>query len=95
VGGIETIAAGGMHNVAIDQKGQVRTWGINDGASLGRVTGKDEDLQYRPFVVEELVKAGFRAVKVCAGDSVSVAISDKGDLRVWGSFRVSTRVFLG
>lgn len=31
----------------------------------------------------------FRAVRVAAGDSVSLAISDRGELRAWGSFRVS------
>lgn len=31
----------------------------------------------------------FRATRVAAGDSVSVALSDQGEVRVWGSFRVS------
>ena len=100
-GGIETLAAGGMHTLAIDQKGQVRSWGINDGAALGRITATNPDpnnpgrflpndeFESWPFVVEELKKEGFRAVKVAAGDSVSVAVSDKGDVRAWGSFRVS------
>lgn len=98
-GGIETIAAGGMHTLAIDQKGQVRSWGINDNAALGRNTAKIPDPENAggflpadeyetwPFVIEALVKENFRAVKVAAGDSVSVAVSDKGDVRAWGSFR--------
>lgn len=49
----------------------------------------NEDLETYPYVVEALEKEGFRAVQVAAGDSVSVAISDKGELRAWGSFRVS------
>jgi regulator of chromosome condensation len=79
---------------------QVRSWGINDNAALGRITANvpnpndpsatvpNEDLETYPFVVETLEKEGFRAVKVAAGDSVSVALSDKGEIRVWGSFRV-------
>jgi regulator of chromosome condensation len=67
---------------------------------LGRVTNDvddpsnpgskipNEDLETYPYVVEALEKQGFRAVQVAAGDSVSVAISDKGELRAWGSFRV-------
>lgn len=31
----------------------------------------------------------FRATRVAAGDSISVALSDQGEVRVWGSFRVS------
>lgn len=34
-------------------------------------------------------KPTFRAVQVDAGDSISVALSDDGQLRAWGSFRVS------
>ena len=48
-----------------------------------------EVLQCQPMVVQSLVDEGFRAVKVVAGDSVSVALSSEGRLRVWGSFRVS------
>lgn len=48
----------------------------------------NEDLESYPFVVETLEQEGFRAVQVAAGDSISVAISEKGELRAWGSFRV-------
>ena len=48
----------------------------------------NEDLESYPYIVETLSKEGFRAVQVDAGDSVSVAVSDRGELRVWGSFRV-------
>lgn len=42
------------------------------------------------MIVQKLVDEKFRAVHVAAGDSVSVAISDVGQLRAWGSFRVRT-----
>ncbi|WVR09387.1 hypothetical protein IAU60_006454 [Kwoniella sp. DSM 27419] len=98
-GGLEAVACGGMHTLAIDEAGRVRSWGINDNAALGRKTSDvpdpanpgssipNEDLETYPYVVESLEKEGFRAVRVAAGDSVSVAISDKGELRAWGSFR--------
>ena len=35
------------------------------------------------------MEEGFRTVSVAAGDSVSVAVSDQGEIRAWGSFRVS------
>ncbi|OCF40717.1 pim1 protein + RNA transporter 2 [Kwoniella heveanensis CBS 569] len=98
-GGLEAVACGGMHTLAIDEAGRVRSWGINDNAALGRKTTDvpdpanpsamipNEDLETYPFVVESLEKEGFRAVQVAAGDSVSIALSDKGELRAWGSFR--------
>ena len=42
-----------------------------------------------PYPLQSLVDEGFRAVKITAGDSICAAISDEGELRVWGSFRVS------
>lgn len=40
------------------------------------------------MLVEKLREEGFRAVRVAAGDSISVAIDATGDVRAWGSFRV-------
>ncbi|KAK8854578.1 hypothetical protein IAR55_003317 [Kwoniella newhampshirensis] len=98
-GGLEAVACGGMHTLAIDEAGRVRSWGINDNAALGRKTSDvpdpnnpgsmipNEDLETVPMVIESLEKEKFRAVQVSAGDSISVAISDSGELRAWGSFR--------
>lgn len=65
---------------------------INDNAALGRKTDvpgvESEELETQPMLVEGLVEEGFKAVRVAAGDSVSLAISDQGELRCWGSFRV-------
>lgn len=95
-GGPETVACGGMHSLLVDGLGQIWSWGINDNAALGRKTegieGVDqEELESRPMIVEGLVQGSehqvFRAVRVSAGDSVSVAVSEKGETRAWGSFR--------
>ncbi|GMK55925.1 hypothetical protein CspeluHIS016_0209810 [Cutaneotrichosporon spelunceum] len=98
-GGIDAIAAGGMHSLGIDELGQVRSWGINDGAMLGRLTANIpdpsnvgetipfENLETQPLVIEALKDAGFYAVKIACGDGVSIAINDAGDLCAWGSFR--------
>jgi hypothetical protein len=48
-----------------------------------------EELAATPHVLDALVEQGFRAVAVEAGDCTGVAISDKGELRIWGTFRVS------
>ena len=77
------------------------SFGINDEATLGRETEhvpdplnpgdflSSGDLEATPYPVKGLLDENFRAVKIVAGDSVSAAISSDGQLRVWGSFKVS------
>jgi alpha-tubulin suppressor-like RCC1 family protein len=96
-----------LFNVVLIGVMQVWSWGINDNASLGRPTTnvpdpdnpeetlEDEILETQPMVIQTLVDENFRAVDVSAGDSVSVALGHEGDLRVWGSFRVSISCFHG
>jgi regulator of chromosome condensation len=74
---------------------------VNDDAALGRITKDVSDpnnpgqflnvdlLTTIPHTLQNLVDDGFRALKVAAGDSISAAIGSEGELRVWGSFRVS------
>lgn len=80
---------------------QVWSCGVNDDAALGRVTKDVPDpdnpgsfidtdtITSYPYPLQSLVDENFRAVRIAAGDSVSAAINSDGDLRVWGSFRVS------
>ncbi|GAA6033958.1 hypothetical protein JCM8097_000428 [Rhodosporidiobolus ruineniae] len=94
-GGVADIICGGMHTLAVDGEGKVWSWGINDNAALGRVTDEkstgieSEELESNPFPVENLdtPRAPFKTVKVAAGDSVSLAVSDYGEIKAWGSFR--------
>lgn len=94
-GGISDVDCGGLHTLAVDTEGKVWSYGINDSGALGRITlgveGQDqEELEMYPGLVQGLKKEDFKAAKVYAGDSVSVAISENGDLKVWGSFRVGS-----
>ncbi|MBW0524459.1 hypothetical protein O181_064174, partial [Austropuccinia psidii MF-1] len=94
------LAGGGMHTLLVDDDGQIWSWGINDNAALGRKTEgiegvEQEELESRPMLVSALNPQSnpdsgshpFKAARVSAGDSVSVAISDQGELVAWGSFR--------
>ena len=65
---------------------QVFTWGCNDEGALGRKTA-DEDDCYVPGKVE----LGEPIVQVCAGDSHSAALTQKGTVLAWGTFRVKPR----
>ncbi|KAF8897848.1 regulator of chromosome condensation 1/beta-lactamase-inhibitor protein II [Infundibulicybe gibba] len=99
--GLESIAAGGLHSILIDEKGKVWTCGVNDDAALGRITHNVPDpkkpgsfldideLTSVPHPLESLVEQNFRAVQVATGDSICAALSTEGELRVWGSFRVN------
>ncbi|BGP01920.1 Guanine nucleotide exchange factor SRM1 [Rhodotorula toruloides] len=92
-GGVADLVCGGMHTLAVDGEGRVWSWGINDNAALGRLTTKpgftSEELEATPGLVENLPLESFKAVRVAAGDSVSLAISERGEVRAWGSFRAA------
>ncbi|KDQ61663.1 hypothetical protein JAAARDRAFT_66744 [Jaapia argillacea MUCL 33604] len=97
--GLESVVAGGVHTLFIDESGAVWSCGVNDDAALGRITGgvpdpsnpgsslKSEALEVTPHRLQSLVDEKFRAVQIAAGGCVSAAISTDGQLRVWGSFR--------
>lgn len=68
---------------------------INDNAALGRLTSKpdieSEELEANLYPVEGLTglnEEEFKAIRVAAGDSVSLAVSEQGEVKAWGSFRV-------
>jgi regulator of chromosome condensation len=63
------------------------TQNIPDPNNPGSFLDIDE-LTSIPHPLQSLVEEGFRAVKIASGDSICGAVSDQGELRVWGSFRV-------
>ncbi|KAH9475628.1 Protein pim1 [Psilocybe cubensis] len=62
--------------------------GIPDRENPGSFLSVD-DLSAVPHPLQSLVDEGFRAVKAASGDNICAAVSDKGELRVWGSFRAN------
>ncbi|KAG9095608.1 hypothetical protein FRC06_009628 [Ceratobasidium sp. 370] len=102
--GIESLAAGGMHTLAVDEAGKLWTWGTNDDGALGRmVEGPDPEdpsktidsdvAESTPTVLKTLVDEEFRTVAIAAGNNVSVALSSEGKLKAWGSFRSNEGAF--
>ncbi|KAF5363508.1 hypothetical protein D9756_000340 [Leucocoprinus leucothites] len=97
--GLESIAAGGLHTLFLDEQGTVWSCGVNDNAALGRITTNVPDpnnegsfldideLTSWPKPVQALVDENFRTVRIAAGDNVGAAVSDKGEFRLWGTFR--------
>jgi regulator of chromosome condensation len=102
--GIVDVAAGGMHCAAVDQKGRVWTWGVNDQGVLGRDTTwspqnedadmdeDDDDDKLNPKEsVPGLVEGfpeGTVISKIACGDSITVALTTEGKVYAWGTFRV-------
>ncbi|KAJ7038028.1 RCC1/BLIP-II [Mycena alexandri] len=83
--GVESVAAGGMHSLFLDSNGKIWSFGSNDSLALGRLT---QPPQGKPDNVPELVSGleDFRATAIAASDNLSVALSDAGELRAWGTF---------
>ncbi|RPD54671.1 RCC1/BLIP-II [Lentinus tigrinus ALCF2SS1-6] len=100
--GFESVAAGALHSVFIDEKGTVWTCGMNDNAELGRptitITQGDTTVEvdeatslpfHVPVPIQSLVDEGFRAVKVAVGDCIGAVLDSHGHLRAWGTYRTS------
>ncbi|KAJ6588619.1 regulator of chromosome condensation 1/beta-lactamase-inhibitor protein II [Mycena capillaripes] len=82
--GLEMVAAGGMHSLILDSNGKVRGFSFVE-VFLGRLTKPPDG---KPDNLPELVSGleGFRTTAIAASDNLSVAISETGELRAWGTF---------
>ncbi|KAA6415269.1 MAG: regulator of chromosome condensation [Trebouxia sp. A1-2] len=93
-------AAGGMHCVALAANHEVWTTGVNDEGALGRPTaskiwenaGVPLTDAYTWGKVDVPSLHG-RVVQVAAGDSHTVALTEKGAVYAWGTYRDATGVF--
>jgi len=75
--GFKAISAGGQHRMALDEKGKVWTWGINQGGQLG-----DGTTIPKPYRVEVVGLENIQ--KISAGGMHSVALDGQGKVWVWG-----------
>lgn len=73
-------AWGGRHGLAIRMDGRIVSWGQNLDGCLG--LGSDDSFEYAPRPVPIDIPGRF--VHVGAGNGVSLAIRDDGDMFVWG-----------
>ncbi|XP_042194775.1 regulator of chromosome condensation isoform X2 [Callorhinchus milii] len=79
--------AGGMHTVCLSVTGNVYTFGCNDDGALGRETSEEGS-----EMVPERVILNEHVVQVSAGDSHTAALTDIGEVYIWGSFRDNTGI---
>ncbi|CAI5480436.1 unnamed protein product [Closterium sp. Yama58-4] len=76
---ITHLAAGGFHTLAVDDEGRVWSWGRGGSGQLGQHSLLTQPV---PRVVPGL--AGVKIARVAAGSAWSAALSDEGQLFVWG-----------
>ncbi|TFK17675.1 hypothetical protein FA15DRAFT_710560 [Coprinopsis marcescibilis] len=93
--GIVTVTSGGLHTYLLDDAGNVWSSGTNDEGALGRETKKDPsdnepDLRANHYaVIKGLNEDELRATRLAADHTFGAALGEKGELKVWGTFRGS------
>lgn len=78
------VACGSYHSFAIDQKGRVYAWGLNNYGGLGIPDGAGEDSAAvpKPQLVETLQE--YKIVDIAGGQHHSLACTEDGKLLAWG-----------
>lgn len=81
---IAKIACGSYHSFALDQKGQVYAWGLNNFGQLNveQGAGDTDATVLNATVIEGL--EGHRVADIDGGEHHSVACTDDGKLFTWG-----------
>lgn len=77
---IKQIANGGYHSLALTGDGEVLSWGHGGSGQLGHATTQNEKVPRR---IEAF--AGDKITYIACGGSSSAAITDKGQLYMWGN----------
>mmetsp|Transcript_155058 Transcript_155058/g.497090 ORF Transcript_155058/g.497090 Transcript_155058/m.497090 type:complete len:857 (+) Transcript_155058:45-2615(+) len=86
---IRSIACGGLHTVAVTDRGTLLSWGCNDDGALGRCAGgAGEAADCEPG--EVALPAGVVVRSVACGDSHTCALEDGGRVWIWGSYKDSS-----
>ena len=85
---IVQVSLGNSHSVAIDQEGQVYTWGNNDYGKLGDGTTEIGYNKHRstPKCISEVAESlqGKKIVNISAGGIYTIAVDEKGQVYTWG-----------
>lgn len=76
------VACGGYHSLALTDEGEVLSWGHGGHGQLGHPTLQNHRV---PLAIKAL--SDERIVHIACGGSTSAAISEKGDLYMWGNAR--------
>ncbi|XP_015840693.1 probable E3 ubiquitin-protein ligase HERC4 isoform X2 [Tribolium castaneum] len=78
---IINVACGEMHSLALSRWGEVFSWGSDNYGQLGHQLGGT--LQIVPKLIKSLAK--YQVVQIAAGQRHSVALTNAGEIFVWGA----------
>jgi alpha-tubulin suppressor-like RCC1 family protein len=78
---VASIAAGGIHSLAVKTDGTIQAWGGNTDGQLGDCSNSDSST----FVLVSLGSCGGSFTAIAAGASHSLAIKSDGTVWAWGS----------
>lgn len=81
------IAAGASHSLALNRQGQIFAWGRNNTGQLGAGDSFMDiySLEEFPRLLDAESLQGKRIVSINAGKERSAAVSDAGELFIWGN----------
>ncbi|KAK7747479.1 hypothetical protein SLS53_001734 [Cytospora paraplurivora] len=81
---ITKIACGSYHSFAIDDRGRLYSWGLNNFGELGveHGAGQDSAVVLEPTLVASL--AEYKIAQVSGGEHHSIACTEDGKLVAWG-----------
>lgn len=82
---IISVAAGGLHTLALSRSGRVYSWGCNDEKALGHSAQEFTASQVHGLDDQFIVQ-------ITCGDSISTALTAEGKIYTWGTFRDSKGV---
>lgn len=81
---IAKIACGSYHSFAVDEEGQVYSWGLNNFGELGveNDAGEEGATVLEPTHVDSI--ANYKITDISGGEHHSLACTDDGKLFTWG-----------
>ncbi|KAI9483123.1 MAG: regulator of chromosome condensation 1/beta-lactamase-inhibitor protein II [Benjaminiella poitrasii] len=82
------IASSSIHTLAINRYGQIWSWGCGEFGALGR-----QGIESCPHPITHPSIRRIKFKKVACGNSISMAITTKGQLYTWGTFRSSRDIY--
>ena len=83
-GRITFVNSGENHSFAIDTKGQVWSWGLNNYGQTGieEDVGESNSVISVPTIVKAL--SGYKIVQLAGGNHHSIALTAEGEVLAWG-----------
>lgn len=84
LGKVTQIVAGYSHTIALDEEGNVWTWGSNSNGQLGDRTSGIAESKSKPVSVSKETGLG-KVIKIAASGDYTIAIDEERNVWAWGN----------